>query len=171
MRAQLTPKNLKVGQILYYVSTYTDDDDGKTEIDLQEYQIRSIKKKRGSQTKNGRAYFVEKWKRSDTVYVNMTRRVTLVTIDKKTGQWLKSIPKWMVEKFDRDSERLPSGYYTTPEAAFKYCIHSLEEDLKQAKLPKEKRTMIVFDPIEVIEKELRLCKARLTKFKNKKAKK
>ena len=171
MKAQLTPKTLKVGSVLFYANVYTDEDTNKTEIDIQSWVVRSIKKKRGSQTKHGHAFLVDRFDRNDNVYVNITRRESNLTIESKTGQWLNSIPEWCRQQFNRSNERLPLGFYTTQEAALKFAKHGLEDDLKDAKKPKEEQKWRHHDPIEVIEKEIRLVKARLTKLKNNKTKK
>lgn len=170
MKQQLTPKSLKVGSALFVASSYTDEETHKTEIDLQEWIVRSIKKKRGSQTLRGHAFLVEPSKRDGNTYVNITRKVPYVTTDHKTGKWLSSIPEWCRKSFAITSERLPNGFYTTPEAAFKYLLADLEDELKEAKLPLEKRkhSWCTPEPIEVLEKEIRLVKSRLTKLKNKK---
>jgi len=109
---------------------------------------------------------VESHKKDNNTYVNITRKEPYVTTDNKTGDWLSSIPSWCRQSFPLDSERLPMGFYTTPKAAFKYLLHSLQEELNEAKLPKDKRkySWVTPEPIEVLEKEIRLVKGRLTKL-------
>lgn len=165
MKRQLTPTNLKAGAVLYYASAYTDNETKKTEIDAQCWVIRSVKKKRGSQTKHGHACFVDIFDRSDSVYVNMTRKVPYVTTDHKTGGWLASIPEWCRKQFNVTDERLPLGFYTTKTAAFKYAIRSLEEDLKDATKPKDKQQWSYHDPVWIIKKEIQLLKSHLSKLK------
>lgn len=172
MKQQLTPKSLKKGSVLYRCIAGTDADN-KRFIQMQEWVVRSIQRKRGSQSRLGRAYMVMLCDRDDRLYVNITERYLHVTVDKK-GNWLKSIPSDCRAQFKRDDERLPKGYYTTQEQAVKYAIQDKQESLATYKqwLEDEKgdpeETELNQECVDDATAELRLLKSRLTKLKNQK---
>jgi hypothetical protein len=63
---------IKVGAVLYDVSAYYYE--GKTSVDVDEWHVKSIRKKRGSQTKRGRD--VPEYLKNDVVKVTDIGRMT-----------------------------------------------------------------------------------------------
>lgn len=172
MKQQLMPKSLKKGSILYTVSAYTDEDTKKTSIDIDEWEVRTIQHKRGSQSKHGKKKYVEYSKIDDFKYVNLVRLADY-TKSPKTGKWNSYIPDWCKRQFMLESERLPNGYYTTIEQAIKHQIYCTENLLKgfpehYRKYP-DLKDELDSEKLDT-EKELRLLKTRFTKHKNKKTK-
>lgn len=131
----------KTGQVFYTCWPYTDDE-GRVKIEVDEWVVRSIQKKRNSQTRYGIPRAVP----NDSVYVNLTNRIPGLTTDKKTGAWDKSISKWFRRQFIRDNG-LPDDMFTTPLQALKYALKNCDSDA-----------------------EVRAVKSRITKLRNKRKK-
>lgn len=115
---------IKVGAVLFQVTAYYHD--GKTCVDVDEWHVKSIRKRRGSQTKNG--FNVPVYLRNDQVYVNLIAKiegVTWVRLSRKVGDigWSPSIPANFRKQFAVGQE-LPLGIYTTKLQAFKYALES-----------------------------------------------
>lgn len=127
MKAQKYPHSIiKPGAVLYEAYGY--EYEGTIRVDISEWIVRSIRKKRGSQTSMGFKVFVS----DDQVYVNLTEKIDLVTwgrLSKKKGDygWLKSIPAEHRRQF-RSGDNLPRGLYTTPLAALRFELADKEED-------------------------------------------
>lgn len=131
----------KKGQVFYGCWPYTDDE-GRVEITVDEWVVRSIQKKRNSQQRWG----IPKFTPDNTVYVNLSQRIVGVTVDKKTGAWDKSIPAWCRRQFVA-ARGLPDNLFTTPLQALKFALKVAET-----------------------EAEKRAVKSRITKFRNKRKK-
>jgi hypothetical protein len=104
---------IKPGTIFYGCYPYTDEN-GKVEITVDEWVVRSIRKKRNSQTRYGipLAY-------PDTQdYVNLVQKYDGLTWS-KTG-WLKNISPMFRRQFVLGGD-LPHDLFTTPLQALKYA--------------------------------------------------
>lgn len=172
MKAQLTPKKIQSGDTFY--SVVSSCDNGKVSVIVFTYEVRSIRCKRGTQSRSGLAYLADKSAFSDEKYVNACL-VDTYTKDKNTGKWLTSVPEWCKKQWRLSDERLPYGLYTTIEAAIRFEIHSKKESIKELKaMKKDPRYLSSIEALEAEEKEnakeLVSLKTRLTKIKNKKAK-
>ncbi len=130
----------KRGQVFYGCWPYTDDT-GRVEITVDEWVVRSVQKKRNSQQRWG----VPKFTPDNTVYVNLTQRVVDLTIHRKTGAWMKSIPACCRRQFIA-ANGLPGYLFTTPLQALKYALKVADTDA-----------------------ERRAVKSRITKLRNKRA--
>lgn len=129
----------KRGQVFYGCWPYTNDD-GRVEITIDEWVVRSVQKKRNSQQRWG----VPKFTPDNTVYVNLTMRVVDLTIHRKTGAWMKTIPaccRWQTTA----ASGLPSHLFTTPLQALKFALKVADTDA-----------------------ERRAVKSRITKLRNQK---
>lgn len=162
------PKNIKVGSCFYSCEAYSFDD-GTSTVDLDEWMVRSIRCKRGTQT----IYGIKKLTADSfrNKYVNMARKTSYTWVN---GKWAKSIPV-------NDSKQvllgwlLPVGIFTTRLQAVNSAIKDAnkwlgrveagaseavtEEDLKEYQ-----------QDVKEAEKELRLLKGLKTRLKNKKLK-
>ncbi|WP_338854207.1 hypothetical protein WE348_23215 (plasmid) [Alteromonas macleodii] len=177
LKQQKYPVSLiKVGVVLYKFEAFTYDD-GSSAVELQEWHVRSIQRKRGTQTSYGvkkplAEYYQDK-------YVNITQKIKGVTWGKRSRKngdygFLKSIPEYFRKQF-RVGNDLPSGIFTTQLSALKYAIKDKEESINRClHFLKEES-----DPIEISEweidiaeneKELKLLKSRLTRLNNNKSK-
>ncbi|KON62797.1 hypothetical protein KOEU_37150 [Komagataeibacter europaeus] len=131
----------KPGQVFYGCWPYTDDD-GRVSITIDEWEVRTVRHKRNSQTRWG----VPKALPDNNLYVNLTQRHVGLTQDKK-GVWLKNIPAYCRRKFSVD-HGLPSDLFTTPLQALKFALTAADS-----------------------EAETRAVKSRITKLRNAKKKK
>lgn len=111
---------VKKGDIFYCCWPYTNDN-GRVEITVDEYVVRSIQRKRNSQQRWG----VPALYPDDTVYVNCVHRIKGLTITK--GVW------GMRKQFRLEGE-LPFELFTTPLQALKFA-------LKQCDTPAETRAV------------------------------
>lgn len=167
MRNQLTPK-LKVGKLLYIAAEIVQN--GKDKLEVQTYAIRSIMKKKGSQTKYGyKQHWADMYPEK---FVHATARLHPETIDKK-GEWNKSISGQWKLVFLVTSERLPNGFYTTKRAALEYFIATekkylvgLGDDLLEANNNGDQDwTDDTTDSISVTKRMIISAKRQLTKMK------
>lgn len=173
MKQQKYPSSvIKVGAVLYEVSAYYYE--GKTSVDVDEWHVKSIRKKRGSQTKRGRD--VPEYLKNDNLYVNIVAKidgVTFVRLSRKVGDigWSASIPAQFRKQFAVGDD-LPFGLYTTKLQAFKYALESQNEDVER--IQKWLRSELSLEDREEGEQELaeeqlvlKALKSQLTRLKNK----
>ncbi|MBV7264352.1 hypothetical protein KCG43_20275 [Photobacterium sp. WH24] len=163
---------IKVGAILFkaFACSY---DDGSSEVELQEWHVRTIAKKRGSQTRRGRKLDSNYYDQRTYVYViQKIKGVTWGKLSRKNGDfgWLKSISKNFRESF-AVGEPLPKGMFTTKQAAFKFAIKEHEARIKRVRayIKEEEDPEEIADlgvDLSEYEKELKLLKSRLTRVKN-----
>ncbi|EPS1205517.1 TPA: hypothetical protein ACGD48_004777 [Serratia marcescens] len=130
----------KPGKVFYSCWPYTDDN-GRVEITIDEWEVRTVRRKRNSQTRYG----VPKAYPDKSLYVNVAQRGTLLTQDKK-GAWLPNIPACCRRQFSVE-RGLPSDLFTTPLQALKFALTAAESDA-----------------------ESRAVKSRITKLRNAKKK-
>ncbi|APX10023.1 hypothetical protein SL034_004257 [Vibrio harveyi] len=163
---------IKVGAVLYKIDAYSYDD-GSSTVEVQEWVVRSIGFRRGTQTRFGRKLYTAKYHQTKVVYLTQkVKGVTWGKLSKKHGDFgfYKSISKRFKEDFNVGSH-LPRGMFTTVVAALKFAIKEHESSIKWCQ--EELQVEDVSDKeeweqsIREYEKELRLLKARLTKLKKK----
>lgn len=175
---QKYPKSvIKKGAVLYSVLVDTDYD-GKTTIDIFEWHVRSIAKKRGTQTKNGFKQSTSEF--YNDVFVYITAKIKDVTWCRQSRKvndfgWSKSIPSHLRDSF-RVGDYLPLGKHTTVNAALRSAIKRKEKDVDAYKQWSDEEDCPELKAewdgdVVIAEKELRLLKSRLTKIKNAKSKK
>lgn len=163
---------VKVGAVLYRFQAFTYDD-GSSTIELQEWYVRSIQCKRGSQTKYGvKAPLAEYHQQK---YVNVTRKVKYLTWGKRSRKngdfgFFKSIPLDYRMQF-RVGNDLPLGIFTTQLAALKFAIKDKEQSIERCYQYQKEET----DQVDAAEwqvdiddgiKELKLLRSKLTRIKN-----
>lgn len=176
-RQKYPSSKIKASAILFKVDVCTYDD-GKTEIEIHEWHIRSIKKKRGSQTRHG---FVQRGAEyNNDKFVHATAKIKHLTWVRKSRKvndygWNTYIPAAWKVSF-RVGDYLPLGMHTTVAAALRSAIRQKKEQVSQWKKWQEDETTIEDkeewdEDIRYAEKELKLLKVRLTKLKNKTCKK
>ena len=163
---------IKVGAVLYGAMGY--EWEGRIILDVNEWVVRSIQKKRGSQTRYGRA--LSQAFRNDDVYVNITEKVKDITWGKRSKKngdygWLSSISQQHRQNF-KVGERLPYGIYTTKLAALKHALKSEQESVKwyEDELSKgvdDADVSIYQEELEEAKRIVKVIKARITKEKNK----
>ncbi|EHZ2651929.1 hypothetical protein K5N55_003876 [Vibrio vulnificus] len=165
---------IKQSAELYSVDAYSYDD-GSSEVSINTWVVRSIKRKRGTQTPMGKRRLGSEYGDSAPTYVNITQKIKDVTWTRQSRKvndfgWSKSIPEQYRKQF-RVGDFLPEGIYTTVNAAIRYAIKAKESSIKRSIEWRDKET----DPQEIAEwdadiecerKELRLLKTRQTKLKN-----
>jgi hypothetical protein len=176
MKRQKYPASIiKVGAVLHKVVAHIYDDDSQ-EIDFQEWVVRSIRKKAGTQSRFGHKsseahFYAQK-------YVHITHKCAVTWGKLSTKQfhrgWKKSIPEWNRWSFMVDQD-LPRGFYTTKLSALKYAIADTKEDLTRYKQYQNDEE----DPVEFAdwnesitdaEKSLKLLTRRLKRMKSEKEK-
>lgn len=173
MNQQKYPSSIiKVGVVLYQVNAYYHE--GKSYIDVDEWHVKSIRKKRGTQTKNGRA--VASYLKDDNQYVNLVAKidgVTWVRLSRKIGDigWSPTISPHFKKQFAVGRD-LPLGIYTTKLQAFKYAMKSSTDYIESVN--NRLKTESSLDIREEYEQELaeeqlvlKALKAQLTRLKNK----
>lgn len=117
MERQIYPTSkIKLGAVLYGAMGY--EWEGRIILDVNEWVVRSIQKKRGSQTRYGRV--LSQAFRNDDVYVNITEKVKDITWGKRSKKngdygWLSSISQQHRQSF-KVGERLPYGILVIDEA-------------------------------------------------------
>lgn len=121
-RQKYCPSVIKTGATLYRATGY--EWEGRIQITVDEWVVRSIRRRRGSQSQFGSR--LPSLLREDQLYVNLAVRLERITWGKRsvrTGDvgWLKSIPKEFRSQF-KVGDDLPVGMYTTQLAALKYCL-------------------------------------------------
>ncbi|WII71723.1 hypothetical protein QJS83_14755 [Bdellovibrio sp. 22V] len=129
----------KVGGIMYSCWPYTHDD-GRVEVTVDEWVIRSVQKKRNSQSRYG----VPVLNPDERRYVNLAQRIEGLTVNKK-GEWLKTIPTCC--KFQFAENVPPFHLFTTHLQALKFALKNCESDA-----------------------ETRAVKSKITRFRNARAK-
>lgn len=166
---------IKIGGVLYSISV-DDWDDGTTTISVNEWVIRSIRRKRGTQTRIGKLRRGTAFGDTAPYYVNATNKlkdITWVRQSRKVADfgWSKSISPHLKVQF-KVGDHLPSGMYTTPLAAFKWKLKdkelSLEMCLKWQEEESEDEKAAWNDEIKTAEKGIRLLKTRIKKISAKK---
>lgn len=125
MKAQIAPKNLKKGSILYSVDLF--EYSNKTSCELCKWRVTSIKT-------------VTCWV-SGVGMVKAPRvflaQITPETVDKNGKvlfDKLRNFEKENFELVDKQGDgkiRLPRGFYTTARKAFEFRISYLEDNIKQ----------------------------------------
>lgn len=113
------PSVIRKGAVLYAALYYISDDD-KAKVEVTEWIVRSIQKRRNST--------------SDQRYVNLAQKLDGITWGKRSRKngdfgWLPSIPSWCLKQF-REGGELPFGVYTTRLAALKFAKVSLQEEVQ-----------------------------------------
>lgn len=166
---------IKVGAVLYKVDV-AEWDDGSTSISIDEWLVRSIKRKRGTQTPMGKRRIGDAYGDTAPLYVNVTAKVKDVTWVRQSRKvndfgWSKSIPKNYREQF-QVGKRLPLGIFTTPLAALKWALKDNERALDRYHDYRNEET----DETEIAEwdeeiahktKSVRLLKSRIKKLTKK----
>ncbi|WP_440530583.1 hypothetical protein [Serratia nevei] len=114
---------LKPGKVFYSCWPYTNEA-GRVEITVDEWEVRTIRRKRNSQSRFG----VKKAFTDDTLYVNLVQRCSL-TQDKK-GNWFKNIPSCCREQFPADGKPHRS-MFTTPLQALKFALTVADSDAEK----------------------------------------
>lgn len=165
---------IKVGAVLYSVDAFSYDD-GTSEISITEWVVRSIARKRGTQTAFGQKRVGYGCGDSAPAYVNLTAKIKNVTwcrMSKKVNDfgWSKSIPSSFRKQF-RVGDYLPLGVFTTIPASIRHAIKQKKKRIESSILHRnqesEPREIEEWnEDILVEEKELRLLKTRLTKISN-----
>lgn len=162
---------IKVGAILYQVSAYSYE--GKVCIDVNEWHVKTIRKKRGSQTKKGSK--VAEHMKNDALYVNIVQKVDDVTwgrLSRKVGDigWYSTIPAFCKKQFTAGAD-LPLSIYTTKLQAFKFALHLVNETIDD--MEKALRTDLSSDDRLEYEADLaqeklilKSLKSSYTRFKN-----
>ena len=105
---------IKPGTIFYGCYPYTDEN-GKIEITVDEWVVRTIRKKRNSQTRYG----IPKSYPDMNDYVNLVHKHEGLTWSEKNG-WMKNISSMFRRQFILGRD-LPYGLFTTPLQALKYA--------------------------------------------------
>lgn len=105
---------IKPGTIFYGCYPYTDEN-GKVEITVDEWVVRTIRKKRNSQTRYG----IPKSYPDMNDYVNLVHKHEGLTWSEKTG-WMKNIASMFRRQFILGRD-LPYDLFTTPLQALKYA--------------------------------------------------
>ncbi|KAB0482368.1 hypothetical protein F7Q91_02895 [Vibrio chagasii] len=163
---------IQVGAILYKVDV-CEWDDGSTNINLVEWEVRSIRRKRGTQTPMGKRRIGSQFGDSAPLYVNVTAKIKNRTWIKQPASiggygWTKSISKHCQDQFEV-GKRLPIGMFTTQRAALKWALRDNEIALSRYKKCRDIET----DESEIIEwdeeiihksKTIRLLKSRIKKL-------
>ncbi len=171
-RQKYPASKIKVGVTLFSVSTDTDPDTKKTSVDINEWVIRSVKKKRGSQSSYGCKVF--QFNGSDDKYVHCTQKINGLTYGKlsnKKGDYgfFKSIPLYCKKKF-KVGEHLPDGIFTTTLAAAKYRLKKDIEYLEYIVNDKNDCTCtdmvkMIDEDIKATENEIKILKLKINKLK------
>lgn len=167
---------IQVGAVLYKVDL-SEWDDGSTTISVDEWVVRSIKRKRGTQTAMGKRRVGNEYGDTAPLYVNVCAKIqgkTRIKKSKKAGDfgWSSSIPQQLREQFKVGSY-LPLGLFTTPLAALRWALKQHEIVLKRSIEERDQET----DEKEIAEwdediahttKSVGLLKRRIKKLTKKK---
>lgn len=165
---------IKVGAVLYKVDV-AEWDDGSVSISVDEWVVRSIKRKRGTQTPGGKRRVGDAYGDTAPLYVNVSAKIKDVTWVRQSRKvadfgWAKSIPKHLKEQFQVGC-RLPLGIFTTPLAALKWALKNAEKCLERSVCSRNEEA----DETEIAEwdeiiaqetKSVRLLKTRIKKITN-----
>lgn len=169
---------IRVGAVLFKADV-TEWDDGSTSISIEEWVVRSIQRKRGTQTAMGKRRIGREYGDTAPRYVNVTAKVKDITWVRQSRKvndfgWSKSIPSYYREQFEV-GRRLPRGIFTTQLAALKWALKDYENRLARCIKYRDEET----DETELAEwaeeiahreKTIRLLKGRVNKLSNKKSK-
>ena len=168
---------IKVGAVLYRVFAWVDDN-GKAQVEIEEWVVRSIKKRRGSQTQYGLKVPLSNSELNQRKYVHLTQKVDGLTWGKLSKKhfdygWLKSIPQSHRKNFVV-GESLPAGIYTTKRAAYQYAISETKAEIKWYEgklqnLPESEREDYI-EELEEYKKELIALERRAKRLKSTMAK-
>jgi hypothetical protein len=170
--ATISEKRTKVGLKLYKFHAYYDYDNKRVETGIETWYVRSIRRR-------PRLFSWSTEKRSQ--YVNMTRYecdITWVRLSKKVGHygWSNYIPKSHKDSF-RVGEPIPSGFFTTELAAMKDELADCKKALIYWTWETNNNSRDAEDEAEnqeVVDEyvaKIKVIKSRMTRDKNKKAKK
>lgn len=157
-----------VGAELYSAEIYTDEN-GKTTCDIDTWVVRSIRRRAGSQTKNGRKNMFAESDVNQRKFVHFTMKQKDVTWTRQSRKvndygWSKTIDPFF-RKSCVAGGRLPFGIYTTRTAALRFAISCVNEEIA------ELHTTDSGDfeaELAVLEKELKVLQRRLTSEKKRK---
>jgi len=120
---------IKVGAVIFSAAYFIDEKTGKAKTEVQEWVVRSIRKKRGSQTKYGDKRFGTG---DSNDYVNLALKTDCTWGKRSTKNgdygWL-TVPNWAKDQF-RVGGNLPFSKYTTKRAALNFAKKSLEDEIK-----------------------------------------
>ncbi|AFK66705.1 hypothetical protein COPG_00109 [Colwellia phage 9A] len=165
---------IKKAAVLYCYSSWTYEPEdcgkrGKSGIDLQEWIVRSVQKRKGSQTVYGRKQL---GRTDDTTYVNVTQKISGITWGKLSTKqfhrgFFASISKHHKKQF-RVGDELPHGLFTTKLAAIRYAIKLQKFTMQstQVSIDKGNKWQAEHEGDMIDEKnELRLLEMRLKKLK------
>jgi hypothetical protein len=165
---------IKVGAVLYSYDAFSYDD-GSSSVDAHEWHVRSIMRKRGTQTRYGYKQSRRDSYQDKFVHITVKNKDTWGKLSTKQFHrgFFKSIPKNLKDSF-KVGDHLPRGVFTTQLAALKHAIKDKTESIARCLKSQKEET----DPEEAAEwqedidesrKELKLLNTRLTKLKNKKS--
>jgi|TARA_B110000211_G_scaffold233398_1_gene299521 hypothetical protein len=169
MKRQKYPATIvKVGAVLYRAHGY--EYDGRIKVDVDEWIVRSIQRKRGAKSRFGMT--LPRSLQEDAVYVNVTERIQGITWGKRSSKhgdigWLKSISQEFRDQF-KVGEDLPPGLYTTKLAALKYALATELESVKwyenklKEKLPGDERQECE-EELGEVRRVITALKTRITK--------
>ena len=164
---------IKIGAVIYDVMAFTYE--GKTEIDIRHWHVRSIQRKRMSRIDKIFTRMAQ-GVRDDTQYVNLTAKNDLTWgrlggISPRVDGWSKSISRRDRKKFIVGND-LPIGCYTTILQALKYALLDTQGNLnryeaRQGDAVSQTDWDEWEEEINDAKKEIRALKTRLTKLKRK----
>lgn len=157
---QKIPGNIKVGDIFYRASVYTDEDD-KISLDICECVVRSIRRPNRPQW-----MVYREMKNTMPVRLRLVEKniVTWGKLSKKRYDygWLSYIPDIYVHNSNFDDGFMPPGIWKTKLQALKYLLKKSRNTRDFFKGDDEIRTEI--------DKEISIIKRRITREENKKSK-
>lgn len=159
MKSQAYPASrIKVGAVLYSVFAWTDDDTGKSHVDIDEWHVRSIQNRKRYALSDERE-----------MTVNIVHKCEYVTWENE--EWKKNIPPRFRHKF-RVGDNLPYGIYTTQSAALRCALDKKKESVVwyQERQDTEEWSAEHAEEQQNVLKELKLIKSRITRIKNSKIK-
>lgn len=162
---------INIGAVIYDVMAFTYE--GKTEIDIRHWHVRSIQRRRMSKWDKA----VDKRlgiTRDATQYVGLTCKHDLTWgrlpgISPRVDGWAKSISRRDRMKFTVGDD-LPMGCYTTILQALKYCLLDTQASLNryvtsQMGAVDQKDWDEWEEEVQDATKEIRALKTRITKLK------
>jgi hypothetical protein len=167
---------VSVGATLHRVLSWVDDS-GRAKVEMQEWVVRSIKRKSGSQSQNGVKNRYSDASYNNVKYVHLTQKIKGCTWGKLSTKqfdygWLSSISRYYKIKFQK-GEPLPFGVYTTKLAAYQYAVSDAEADVYWYFDQLKNKTMSDDCRLEYQEEEseavliLKACTTQLKRFKTK----
>lgn len=178
-RQKYPHSKIKVGASLYKVDV-SEWDDNTTTIAIDEWIVRSIRRKRGTQTRIGKLRISDAYGDSAPVYVNVSAKIkgaTWVRQSRKVNDfgWSKNIPQYYKVQFEVGN-RLPLGLFTTKLAALKWALKDKEKwavKLDNYRKNESDETELAEWDEEIVinKKSIRLLKSRIKKMTNTKDRK